>query len=439
MRFFIALFLVLFAAVLVILGLGIDSGYVLIRLAGTSIETSVAVLVAVLVLGFFALYFLLRLVSGAQRVPSKIRESAKLGRSRRARQSLVQGLIELSEGQWAQAEKSLEKNAEGSDTPLLHYLGAARAAQLQRAPDRRDNYLRKAHEAQPDAELAIGLAQAELQLLHGQLPQALATLTHLRELAPKHNYVLKLLVVCHRQLEDWDALAELWPQVQKQRVFDEEYFRDIGLEIHQQRLQEISKDGDREALKQAWEQVPLELWEDVRVLRAYATTLHAHKLDGVAADVIRQALKREWDDELVLLYGKLDVASDKKQLATVETWIKKYGNRPSLLLTAGRVCAANELWGKARSYLQESAELAPSAEAWQELGQLLEQLGEQQAALEAYRKAANLQGGDTLLQAKAAALPKPATPGEETNPELLLTTDRQAQAAASAAKPVDAN
>lgn len=52
----------------------------------------------------------------------------------------------------------------------------------------------------------------------GQLEQAHATLTRLRELSPKHPYVLKLLAkVLYRQ-EHWDTLLELLPELVKQNL-----------------------------------------------------------------------------------------------------------------------------------------------------------------------------------------------------------------------------
>jgi len=391
MRFWIALFLVLFGIIALVLVVDADSGYVLIRAGGWSAETSVAVLALGILFGYLALHWSWNVLRGTQHLPGRIREYSRQNSARRARESLVKGLLELSEGRWAQAEKDLAKHANSSETPLLHYLGAARAAQLQQDPERRDTWLSKAFEAEPSAELSIGLAQAELQLLHGQLPQALATLDRLRETAPKHPYVLKLLLLVHHRLADWDALAELLPQARKQQVFSEEELRRMALEVHQRRLQLLAAAGDKTALKAAWDAVPLELWDDMAMLRAYANTLHAQGLDDTAAEVVRQGLKRDWDQELVLLFGQLVVSEAGGRLRTVEGWLKKYGDRPPLLLTAGRVCLANELWGKARSYLQESVALDPRPESWRELGMLLERLEEPEAALEAYRQAAHIQ------------------------------------------------
>ena len=61
-----------------------------------------------------------------------------------------------------------------------------------------------------------------------------------------------------------------------------------------------------------------------------------------------------------------------------------------LLLAAGRSCIRNELWGKARSYLESSLAIRPTPEAYHELGQLMLQLGEKEAATSAFAKGLTL-------------------------------------------------
>ncbi len=57
-------------------------------------------------------------------------------------------------------------------------------------------------------------------------------------------------------------------------------------------------------------------------------------------------------------------ADAAKQLKQVETWLKSYPDDAALLLAAARLSMANELWGKARSYLESSLALAPTADAY---------------------------------------------------------------------------
>ena len=124
-------------------------------------------------------HYSFKFLRGLWHLPGSIKNLSQNRRYDKARRQLNQGLIDLAEGRFEQAENHLMRLVDFSESPLVHYLAAARAAQLQGKHDARDNYLKAAHEANPDAGLAIGVTQAELQLAHLQTEQALATLTHL--------------------------------------------------------------------------------------------------------------------------------------------------------------------------------------------------------------------------------------------------------------------
>ena len=68
-------------------------------------------------------------------------------------------------------------------------------------------------------------------------------------------------------------------------------------------------------------------------------------------------------------------------------WLARRGDDPVLLLAAAKLCIQNHLWGKARSYLESSLALRPVAEGYRVYGQLLEKMGEPDAAAEAFRLA----------------------------------------------------
>ena len=43
-----------------------------------------------------------------------------------------------------------------------------------------------------------------------------------------------------------------------------------------------------------------------------------------------------------------------------ESWLKQHPDDAALLLTLGRLCAQQELWGKAQSYLDASIAVEPT-------------------------------------------------------------------------------
>ena len=107
-----------------------DSGYVLLSFGNYTVEMSLALLLLLIVALFGALYFGIRMMVRTLHLPADVREWQQKRGSRLAQQAMTRGLLEMSEGNWRGAEKRLVRFADRSETPLLNYLAAARAAQL---------------------------------------------------------------------------------------------------------------------------------------------------------------------------------------------------------------------------------------------------------------------------------------------------------------------
>lgn len=392
-----------------------DNGYVLIGIDHFTLESSLVFFVAVNLLAWGVLYILLRFVLNMFGVPEHVREWRSRRAVRRARDSLNQGLIELYEGNWKAAEKTLIRYVSNSETPLLNYLTAARAAQQQGAHERRDQYLQQAHESMPSADIAVGLTQAELQLSHQQLEQALATLMHLKQLSPRHNYVLKLLQEVYRRLGDWDALKELLPELRKRKALDEDALVELERAIFTEMLNRAAARSDVSELQDAWAKMPRNLRSDIQMIELYVPMLLELDRHEAAAELAAVTLQREWNEQLVYLYKLAEQEDAAKQLATAESWIQKYPEHPALLRTLGRLCLRNRLWGKARSYLEASLGLDPDPAAYLELGTLLEQMGDHEAAGHWYReglRAATDQCIPDIPLIREGAEAVPLAPGE---------------------------
>ncbi|MFP5506472.1 MAG: heme biosynthesis protein HemY [Gammaproteobacteria bacterium] len=405
MKLLSLLLISLVAAVALGLLLTRDTGYVLIGYGAWTLETTLSLLVFALLAGFAAVYMLLRFLVGLKRAPQRLRHWEQRRKALRARNALNRGLIELAEGDWMAAEKRLVRHAADSDSPLLNYLAAARAAQQQGAHERRDHYLRLAHQGMPDADIAVGLTQAELQIAHRQMEQALATLTHLRTLAPRHAHVLKMLMRLYERLNDWEHLRDLLPELRKRKVLDEAAAERLEIRLHGELLAQAARGGDAEALRDAWNRVPRRLLHNPDLVFAYANQLKALGEHDEAEAQLRAALKKQWDGRLVDLYGRLP-GDAARQLAAAEEWLRQHERDPVLLQTLGRLAMRASLWGKAREYLEASTGIAPTVEGYQLLGSLSEQLRDAEGATDYYRKG-------TLLAAGVTALMVPPVPADE--------------------------
>lgn len=369
---------------------GKDPGYVLINWTTISIETTLwlfMLLVVVLVLGFYITARAVLILLGSR---AWFRDWNDERSSSSARKQTTRGLLALAQGQWVRAERLLTKSAKSADTPLINYLAAARATYEQGKNLETDELLNKANQSTPGADLAVGITQAQLLMSRGQNEQALAVLLKLREAHPKHAYVLKLLVKLYQELEDWVALHGLLPVFGKTGKISEEKLLQLENKVYVQLLERAAaspaKESATEILKDEYQKVPRNCRFREPILLAYAELLHKRGADDVAEAALRQGMKYSWHDDLIALYGTLNVDADK--LAVFAS--KQLQERPSdpvLLLTLARIGIRQDQPEKAREYLETALAQANMPELHAEMGRLLALSGDSEKACEHFQAA----------------------------------------------------
>lgn len=374
-----------------------DPGYVLLAHGRYTLETSLLIGLVVLVLFVLVLYWvwlLLRWVFDPLRG------------QRKANQKTLKGLIAYAEGDWINAEKLMAKGASGNDVALINYLTAAQAAQEQGQSDRRDDYLRLAHESTQGVETAIGLTKARLQFRSEQWEECLATLMVLKqqEKHPGYPAVIKMLSQVYIHLEDWDSLLALLPELHKRKVLSQDEQDELARRCHEGKLRQSlrgSEDDRLRNLHQAWEAIPRKLHLDPALLQIHVEALLQLGAGDVAEPLLTDALRKHWDDHLVRLYGMVQGDVEKQRL-WAENWLKERPNNAMLLLTLGRLSLQLQQWDKARHYFEASLAARKSAEAYGELGRLLSHLGEHQASND------NFQQGLAMISQRLPDLPLPS-------------------------------
>jgi HemY protein len=367
-----------------------DSGYVLVHWHGWTVETSMLVLLAVLVLATPLTLIVLRALVGLIRLPVLLLRINERRRAERARDSFETGLLKLLEGHWQRAEVELVRRAADHHAAHLNYLAAARAAQRLGAADRRDHYLELAARDAPELAFATGLTQAELQRERGEFQQAKLTALKLRDTDPQHPYPVELLAESHAALGEWTELHGLLLATEKLDSPPAPRRAELLHRALLERLRSAIVDARLDGLKQVWQLVPPALRDDRALRYEYASGLARLNAHAEASALIASVLDREWDGELANLYGRLHAADPLGQLASIEQWLNRYGEKPELLITAGRACLANKLWGKARSYLEAVIRLSPTPAAYFELARLAEQTQNLDEAAKLHRQGLEL-------------------------------------------------
>ncbi|MGL6004532.1 heme biosynthesis HemY N-terminal domain-containing protein [Aeromonas sobria] len=363
-----------------------NKGYVLIALGNYTIESSVtsAVILAVLFYGALLLIeWLLGRVFGLRR---KTQGWYGSRRRRKANQQTVAATLAMAEGHYSQAEKLMIKGASNSDTPLLNYLSAAKAAQARGDDARRDQYLQKAQEENPKAELALTLTQTQLQIEQGQYDTALAMLESVYALNPRHPMVLDQLRQVHLARKDWSALCDLIPALHKVGKLTPKQEEDLLQQAWSGRLQQAA--SSLETLKAVWQDLPRKLRLEPELLACYGDLLRQLGADGEAATLWQEALRKQPMPQLLARLPKLKLDNYQPLLALLQ----KQQGQPhvdtalaQLYLLAGQLDDAQKL-------LEQEVVSAPSAAAYHALGQLMDKRRLTNKANEYYRQALVLAG-----------------------------------------------
>jgi len=371
-KFLFKLLLLIILALAVVLLVREEPGFVMLRYLDWTVETSLAFALVVLIVVTIALLYALRFLRGLWRLPRSMASRSESRRYDRSRRQLNQGLIDLAEGRFEQAETHFMRLVDSSESPLVHYLSAARAAQLQGKHDARDNYLKDAHEANPEAELAIGVTQAELQLAHHQTEQALATLSHLHSIAPRHDYVTMLLARVYFELEDWQALVDILPDVRRKKLLKPARLHEMELAGYSGELERAA--SSQQSFEQAWGKLPKALQSDPAMMRIYLDLMARQRWSSNNAEqLVIKSLEKQWDDALIEAYGRFESRDPAAQLTRAEKWLDEYGHNEALLLALGRISMRARLWGKAQGYLEASIGAKATPAACLVLAELFEQ------------------------------------------------------------------
>jgi len=372
-------------------------GFVIIALEKTSYEMRLWVAVVILLILITSLYFIGKFFRGLLSGASKVKGWRGGRKWRTAKKQTTKGMMSFIEEQWSQSESSMVTAAKSSDTQLINYLVAAQSAQYQNATDRRDRYLQLAYQTEPNAKVAIGITQAQLQQENNQYEQALATLNELNGSYANHPVIVRLLYSAYEELKDWRAIVELLPQMKKLKIVSAERLDQIEYSSISQYLEKHVADTDLldqsaeanklESLKNAWLGLPSASLKKTSNILSYAERLVAFKQMDEAEKLLRPLFKKEPDEKLIHLYGKLNSSAVDKQFSVLENWYDKNNNAPNIIFSAlGETAFNASLWGKARFYFERSLRINPSAESYLMMAKTLQKMNDDELSDETYRK-----------------------------------------------------
>jgi HemY protein len=386
MRWLLWFLLILLVAIGLSLFASNNEGYVLIVRPPYRLELSFNLLILLIILSFFSLHLLLRMLNYARQLPASVKEYKERRRQREGRAALVEALHALVDGRYALAEKSAAKALDLGEDAGLSALVAARAAHKAKRKSQRDFYLAEAERLAPEARKGRLLTQAEFLLDDKQYSQALQVLQHLDRLETKYPPAMRLELKVQLHLGNWEQVLILLQNLEKGDGLELWKVKQYRQQAHLQMIRRYA--SDLQKLQTYWKKLTSDEQLNPRITEAAAQAFVGAGDSSQACRLLEMSLTRNWDSDLAGLLGDCESQDPIKQLQQAEYWLTQHEGDANLLLSLGRMCIRQRLWGKAESYLEASISVRPSAKAYFMLASMLENRGEHQRAEQHYRLSA---------------------------------------------------
>lgn len=379
MKIFLAVLVALVFAALVAAAIQYDAGYVLFAYGQTTVEMTVWVALAMLLVLMILVLAIASSIRRGAMVSSQLGAFWSSRKIHRSRRNANTGLIAFIEGNWAKARRLMLNGIEDGDASLSSYLLAAKASHALGDTDDSRKYLALAANTSSRASIAVDLTQAQMQIDSSQYEQALVTLTRLRSSASKHPAVLLMLKTVYVGLRDWQGVIQLLPELRKHSLLQPEAIVELEAIAYKGQLEQSAQEGSDSLLKW-WRSLPKALQREQGLLIPLCAALVDCGDANSAEKALHAALNAKFSSELIALYGCIAADKPAMQLSFAEGLLKAQPNNSQLLLALGRLSLRNELWGKAKEYFEKAYENKSDAETCFELARLLNNLGESERA-----------------------------------------------------------
>lgn len=373
-----------------VLAIQSNVGYVQVIYPPYRLDFSLNFLIILVIASFAAAYGIVRLTLHTLRLPAYVRAFKDARRKDKGRRATEDALLSFAEGRYSRAEKLAQHALVLNDAPAVNTLLAARAAQEQRAYQRRDDYLARAEKLAPHHAIARLMTKADLLIESRQAQEAMPVVQELKAIAGKHLGALRLELKAMQLSKNWDQVLQLVAQLEKREGIEPVQAEQLRINAHIENLKH--KAHDTSQLTEYWSKMPAAEKANSKVALTAARFFLALGGTGHARQILEDSLAKHWDSELIELYGQCADKDVVKQIERAETWLKEHPRDPYLLLALGRLCTRQELWGKAQSYVEASLSVESTRAAHLTLAQLLEKMNKMDEACVHYRRSLALEG-----------------------------------------------
>lgn len=298
------MFRVLFLMILLFVGLVAapyisgHQGYVRIETDTKVIEMSLVMLVVFFIVALSVIYTIEWAVTRFLRLNRNAYHWFSSRKRKKAQAETIEGLMEMSEGNYAKAEKLFSKNAKHADEPVLNLIKAAEAAQQKGDEFNANRYLLEASERAGGNSVIVELARTRILLQQGKLPAARSAVDGLLEIAPKNNEALRLAIQIYLESKAFHTLDRLLENINQRGFLSAAEYETLVHQVDDGLLDEIMNEDGQDGLLKWWEDQTSSRRKSVYTRAALIKRLIEVGDTESACEITLDTMKK-YDDELL--------------------------------------------------------------------------------------------------------------------------------------------
>lgn len=242
----------------------------------------------------------------------------------------------------------------------------------------------------------FSLMKSELYYNQNNYEYALIELNKLYKQSPNKKLILLRLSSIYDSLNNWPELLKLLATLKKNKIYNSSDYQQLELKVYTENLKQIANTENIDLALNFFKQAPKTLKSQSRFILSFVNCLVQGKYYDLTENTIKNYINNNLDNlgihdtnALIKIYGLIKSSNIKQQIKYAEQWNYKHPNNVTLLLTLGRLCINEGLWGKAKNYLEQAITIEPDPDCYKELGRLADLLGETDKSIKFYQKSLN--------------------------------------------------
>lgn len=349
------------------------------------IDISLNFFLLLLAVALLVIYWLSRLAHHLAEFPRRVVAYRGYRETLGSLRALREAVLAQLEGRYARVERAAQSAQAAPDAAATAALLAARAAHQMQEYERRDDWLARAG-SDGSVNVARLVSSAQMWSETHEVERADAALAELQRAAGRHIHAARISLGVAAQARRWDEVLRDVRRLVKRKALHALAANRYTVQAYLGLLQEHAQDPDE--LVAACRRIsPTELRRPELAAAAAKLLAQAQRGD-VAAELLEAAIDAEYSTALVDVYGQVAAAPYRPRIEKASEWLVQHPDDAALLRCLGLLCERDQLWGKARSYLEQSARQQADPRTSLALARVAEATDDGAAAQRHYRDAA---------------------------------------------------